>query len=627
MAKQRQEADPDALLLVLRAMGAGVEQFDDVTDALARRKEELSNRAVEPVMVAWDGLLDGRRFEFGYHDTEMKGRKTFIISAPKKAYFPSRKSPSWGLFAPIYALHSKRNPNAGDLTDFEDLISWIGDLGGSVAATLPLLAAFLDEPFEASPYAPASRLFWNEFYVDVARVPEFAANAEAKRLAERRPRRTKFVDYRAEMAYKRRILEELSRTFFADAKPERLHAFGKFVREHKGVEEYARFRAVTDRQRSGWNAWPSRLRNGTIRKGDYDEDAKNYHIYSQWIVQEQLQHLAQKASAQGQFLYLDLPLGLHPDSYDIWHDPDVFVHNVSGGAHPGPEFSKGQNWGFPPMHPEALRLNRYQYVISYIRNHLQFARLLRIDHVMGLHRLYWIPKELSGDKGVYVEYPAEELYAILSLESHRYQAGIVGENLGTVPPAVNAAMARHDIRQMYVLQYEIAGDPKKLSLRPVAKKCVGSLNTHDMPPFRAFWEGTDIDDRLDLGFLNAKGAREERRNRKAMQKSLASFLETRYGDGDRILELQNSVTVTGLPHFAGCRYRPRLTAFLSSAPGTNFVTFLAGIFSGAPVWGLRPVLAFLELTEKVPKPTSVTLLPFFSVPTTPSSAELSALLA
>jgi 4-alpha-glucanotransferase len=522
MGKQRRRADPEAVLLVLRALGAGVERFDDVAPALARRKEELRKRTVEPVMVAWDGKLNGRRFEFGYHQTEIDGHEIFVISAPQKAYFPA--AGIWGLFVPAYALHSRRNPNAGDLTDFENVIDWMAGLGGSVAATLPLLAAFLDEPFEPSPYSPASRLFWNEFYVDVSRIPEFARSSEARRLAEKQPRRTKFIDYRAVMAHKRRILEVLARTFFSSPNTERLHAFGNFVREHQGIQDYARFRAVTDRLHSGWNKWPARLRNGEIRDGDYDESTKNCFLYSQWVVQEQLKALSEKARQQGQMLYLDLPLGLHPDGYDVWHDRTFFVHGVCGGAPPDLVFTKGQNWAFPPMHPEAMRLNQYQYVIAFIRNHLQYARLLRIDHVMGLHRLYWIPDELEGDKGVYVEYPAEELYAILSLESHRYQAGIVGENLGTVPARVNAAMARHNFRQMYVVQYEIVGDPRKPKLRPVPEKCVASLNTHDMPPFRAFLDGNDIDDRLALGFLDAKTAVKERENRVKLKRALSKFL-------------------------------------------------------------------------------------------------------
>jgi len=507
MAKQRRQADPESLLLVLGAMGAGVEKIEDVGEALARRKHELRNRVVEPVMVAWDGQLDGRRFEFGYHDVEIQGQPTFVISAPKRAYFPADKR-LWGLFVPVYALHSKRDPDAGDLTDFESIMDWMADLGGSVAATLPLLAAFLDEPFEPSPYSPASRLFWNEFYIDLTRVPEFAANTPIPRT-----RKAKYVDYRGGMASKRRVLEDLASAFFADAQPDRLPVFGNFVRENQGVEDYARFRAVTDRLRSGWTAWPARLRDGDIREGDYDEATKNYHLYAQWIVQEQLRLISEKAGARGQLLYLDLPLGLHPDGYDIWRNRQFFVRGVAGGAPPDPVFTKGQNWGFPPMHPEAMRLNRYQYFIAYIRNHLRYARLLRIDHVMGLHRLWWIPDGLTGDKGVYVEYPAEEFYAILSLESHRYKAGIVGENLGTVPPAVNASMARHDIRGMYVVQYEIMGNPKNPKLRAVPKKCVASLNTHDMPPFKAFIEGKDIEDRLDLGFLDPKLVPEERRTR------------------------------------------------------------------------------------------------------------------
>jgi 4-alpha-glucanotransferase len=178
------------------------------------------------------------------------------------------------------------------------------------------------------------------------------------------------------------------------------------------------------------------------------------------------------------------------------------------------------------MNPEAMRLNRYQYVIAYLRNHLRYAKLLRFDHVMGLHRLYWIPDELAGDKGVYVEYPAEELWAILCLESHLHQAGIVGENLGTVPPAVNAAMKRHGIREMYVVQYEIMGNPAKPALRRPPAKSVASLNTHDMPPFRAFLDGSDIDDRLDLGFVDEKGARKERKERILMRRKLQSFRKT-----------------------------------------------------------------------------------------------------
>ena len=536
MAKQRQEAHPETLLLVLRAIGAQVNGFEDVPRALRHRIEELQERRVEPVMIAWDGKLGGKKFEFGYHVVEMKGREVFMISAPVKAHFPFGKnkpheeqtepSRAWGIFAPIYALHSKRNPYAGDLTDFDELMDWLSALGGTVGATLPLLGAFLDEPFDASPYSPATRLFWNEFYIDIERIPEFAGRS----LPEPRPRKTKLVDYKAVMAYKRRILEDLARQFFTNAVPQRLESFSRFIRNNEGVEDYARFRAVMDRQRKPWTAWPDSLRGGSIDETDYDADTKNYHLYSQWVIQEQLQSLSERAARRGQVLYLDLPLGLSGTSYDVWRNRDFFVTGVAGGAPPDPVFTKGQNWGFPPMNPEAMRLNRYQYFIALLRNHFRYAKLLRIDHVMFLDRLYWIPDTLTGDKGVYVTYPAEELWAILCVESHRYGAGIVGENLGTVPPAVNIAMSRHDIRQMYVAQYEIMGDPKRPTIRPSRAKSVASINTHDMPTFSAFLNGEDIDDRLDLGILSKAPAKIEHKTRIKMKRALAD-LARRYARG------------------------------------------------------------------------------------------------
>jgi 4-alpha-glucanotransferase len=516
MKKERRDADPLALLLVLQAMGAPLEKFEDIPAALAHRKEELRKRKVEPVMVAWDGKLGKRRFEFGYHDIETKGQRTLVISAPIRAFFPAKKS--WGVFAPVYALHSNRNPVAGDLTDFEDVMDWMHQFGGSIAATLPLLGAFLDEPFEPSPYSPATRLFWNEFYIDVERVPEFTGSHSLPPLKP-----TRFIDYRGVMTHKRAILEQMSERFFSHGAAERKKQFARFVRENKSVTDYARFCAVMDRQRKGWPAWPARLRSGALRSGDYDESSKNYYLYAQWTIQEQLRGLSEKAAARGQILYLDLPLGLNGAGYDNWRHPALFVHGVCGGAPPDPVFTLGQNWGFPPMNPEALRLDHYQYVIAYLQNHFKYAKLLRIDHVMGLHRFYWIPDGLTGDKGVYVEYPAEELWALLCLESHRFHAGIVGENLGTVPPIVNRAMKRHDIRELYVTQYEIMGNPEKPELRQPPAKCVASLNTHDMPPFRAFLDGLDIDDRLDLGFLDTKGARKERKERAAMRRRLRSF--------------------------------------------------------------------------------------------------------
>ena len=193
------------------------------------------------------------------------------------------------------------------------------------------------------------------------------------------------------------------------------------------------------------------------------------------------------------------------------------------GAPPDTVFTKGQNWVFPPIHPEKIREQKYRYFTAYIRHHLRHAGMLRIDHVMGFHRLFWIPEGLDASHGVYVRYRAEEFYAILSLESQRHRSIIVGEDLGTVPAYVRPAMSRHGLQRMYVLHYELAGDSSKRLPQP-KRNIVASLNTHDMPPFAAFWQDLDIPERLKMGLLNTKSARVETHSRRAVKQVLQNYL-------------------------------------------------------------------------------------------------------
>jgi len=593
VTRRRKPASPDALLLVLKALGAPLESFDDVPAALRERRQVLSKRRVEPVVVAWDGeplkvelrvpahratgpvacslLLEGgeRRnwtcdlgrlpggramtvegvryvtkrlsvpdpLPWGYHRLRLENqgqlRETQVISAPFRADGTSDESAgrAWGVFLPLYALHSKRSWGAGDFTDLETLVDWVAPLGASVVGTLPLLAAFLDAPCDPSPYAPASRLFWNEFYIDVTRVPELSKCPAAQALLESAEvqaelellRASPLIEYRRQMALKRRVLEALAQCFFADM-AERHPVLQRFVKDHPQVEDYARFRATMERQGSPWPSWPPRLRDGVLREGDYDERSRRYHLYVQWVAHEQMGVLTDKTKASGVGLYLDVPLGVHSYSYDVWRERSAFALDVSGGAPPDVVFTKGQNWGFPPLHPEAIREQAYRYVVAYLRHQLRYTSLLRIDHVMALHRLFWIPKGLEPREGVYVRYPADELYAIMNLESHRHRTAIVGENLGTVPAYVNSTMARHNVQQMYVMEYELNPRVREV-LRPVPRGSVASLNTHDMPSFAAYWQGLDIEDRCERGLLNSRGAEIEQKSRRNLERALKRFLK------------------------------------------------------------------------------------------------------
>ena len=590
MAHQPRHASAESILAVLAALGSPVQRVADAPEALRDARGALAGRMTEPVHVAWEGappaiplrfpdrasprrlrcewrLEDGEerraevdwdalrpgrtsvvdevrwvrrmlplppRLPVGYHSLTVeceRGRfQAEVFRAREKCFQAPAGSRSWGVFAPLYGLRSERGWGAGNFADLSKFLAWVGERGGRFAGTLPLLPAFLDQPCEPSPYSPVSRLFWNEFYLDLDRVPELASCAAARRLLAdatfqgrlRELREASWVDYGAEMALKREALARLSRWFFSRPSSRR-EAFEEHLRERPELMDYARFRAVHERRGEPWGQWPARMRDGDLRDADGASAARQYHLYVQWLAREQLTEVVSRARKQGVELYLDMPLGTHRDGYDAWRYRDVFALDASGGAPPDPTFTQGQDWGFPPMHPQRSREQGHAYMRAYVRRQLSQARMLRFDHVMGLHRLYWVPRGRPASEGAYVRYPAEEFYALLSIESHRYRAAIIGENLGTVPPEVDRGMRRHGVAGMYVLQYEARPD-SRAPLRRAPANAVASFNTHDMPPFAAFWKGLDIADRRDLGLLKPGEEARERRFRAEVRKALAGHL-------------------------------------------------------------------------------------------------------
>ncbi|HLN87528.1 MAG TPA: 4-alpha-glucanotransferase, partial [Candidatus Limnocylindrales bacterium] len=404
--------------------------------------------------------------------------------------------------------------------------------GGHAVATLPMLASFLDEPFNPSPYAPVSRLFWNELFLDVERIAELQQSSEAKNIMTasfatemQRLSALPLVDYHRLMTLKRKVLEALTRSLLSQAS-ERRDNFERYVATHPVAQDYAAFRAKTERERQSWLNWPVENRDGVLRREDFDADAKLYHLYVQWQCEEQTAALRDHARACGTALYLDFPLGVNRDGYDVWRLREQFALHMSGGAPPDGLFVKGQNWGFPPLHPELIRQQGYRYYIDCLRHHMSTAGMLRIDHVMGLHRAYWVPEGFDATDGVYVHYCAPEFYAILNLESHRHQVEIVGENLGTVPDYVNQAMTRHNIRGIHVGQFGVNADPAT-ALDEIRAPVVACLNTHDTATFMGFWQAKDIDDRVALGLLEEAAAVNERSYRAAQREALIAFLRTR----------------------------------------------------------------------------------------------------
>ncbi len=356
---------------------------------------------------------------------------------------PSVRSSS--LFAPAYALWDVDEP-LPSFTNLGRLARHLPSAGVDLLATLPLYAAFLDEPFDPSPYSPVSRLHWNEVYLADAGLPaeplpEFARQAGGN------------VDWRAAGERRRRQLVRAA----ADAGDALLAELDRFTAAHPDVGSYARFRA--EREAGG---------DGVVERS---------HVLAQYLADRELAAIADDGAAAD--LSLDLPIGSHPDGWETWAHPDLFASTIAVGAPPDTFFTEGQNWGFPPQLPAAMRHSGYGLWRQMIARAGRHASMLRVDHVMAVHRLWWIPDGQPADRGVYVHYPHDELLAVIAAEAARADLAVVGENLGTVPPAVDEALDRWAMLGMYEEQFAMDGS----SLGDIPARSVSGVRTHDMAPF------------------------------------------------------------------------------------------------------------------------------------------------
>jgi 4-alpha-glucanotransferase len=312
-----------------------------------------------------------------------------------------------------------------------------------------------------------SRRHWNEVYLDLARVPEVTGDA-----AVGEPSPGEVVDLPALAARKRTVLEAaLARLGGA-----RRDEFERWLTARPDVAAYARFRAAVERDGAGVRA--------TGRGGD--DDRSRYHAYVQWLVEHQLELLARRMRDRHQELYLDLPIGAHPDGFDVVTQPDLFATGASVGAPPDLFFAAGQNWGFPPVLPAAARADGYRYLRECVGTHLRFAGRLRVDHVIGLNRMWWVPDGAAATDGAYVHTRAEEQYAALTLAAAQADGRVVGENLGTVPPETNEALREHGMLGMYVAMFELRDDDTP-PLPPPRADQLACLDTHDTATFAVWW--------------------------------------------------------------------------------------------------------------------------------------------
>ena len=364
-----------------------------------------------------------------------------------------------GLFVPAYALWERSSPlpSYGHLAD---LAARLPALGLDLLATLPLYAAFLDDPFDPSPYSPLSRLHWNEAYLDdaslpPAELPAMAATIDWRSLGRRR---------RAQLL---RAADDLD--------PATRQAIEAHALEHPDVVEYARFRAA---------------RPDPIDAEHPVELVRRSHLLAQHLASEQLRAIEGPGRAR---LALDLPIGSHPAGFETWAHGELFASAMTVGAPPDLLFAGGQNWGFPPQLPWAGRRNGHLLWRQLVARAGEHASVLRIDHVMGVHRLWWIPAGAEPEEGTYVRYPREELLAVIAAEAAATATTVVGEDLGTVPPEIRAALATWDALGLYEEQFHLAVDGLAgAGLAPIPVRSVAGVRTHDMPAFAAAVAAQDL---------------------------------------------------------------------------------------------------------------------------------------
>jgi 4-alpha-glucanotransferase len=285
------------------------------------------------------------------------------------------------------------------------------------------------------------------------------------------------------------------------------------------LARYAQFRGAQGRLGRDWRSWPAGARAGTLTPDQVDPDEERFHLIAQAMARRQLRELRGRLDGEGMRLGLDLTVGVHPDGYDTWSRQNLFANGMSVGAPPDRGFPSGQDWGFSPVLPTESRREGHRYLGACIGHLAALAGVLRVDHIMAWTRLYWIPHGMPLDQGTYVSYPAEELFALLTLESHRNRCEIVGENLGTVPPEIDEALPKRKIWGMYLAEFQ--DWHKEPAPEPPTARDVALVGTHDTPTFAGWLKGTDIDDRVESGLLAAGDEPEVRAERETIVAGVA----------------------------------------------------------------------------------------------------------
>jgi len=496
-------------------------------------------------------LLDGERYikafltdteprDIGYYtfDAECKhpekifpGRsnklrmRSRIIVTPDCCYIPPELEDRkvWGLSTSLYAVHSNRNWGAGDFTDLQEILRWVACWKGSFVGINPLHAIPNSVPFGVSPYAPISRLYKNFMYLDIENIPEVAESGDLQKFISSKKygnqidelREKEFVDYEKVAAIKEKVLRKAFDIFFEShyaKQTRRGKDFQGFVSEEGlALESFALFmvlREYMNRTRGvfSWQEWPEAYHSvdGKAVRKFRKTHAREvlFHQYVQWLIDTQMKALYLEAQGLQMDigLYYDLAVGSVGGGSDAWSYKEVMAHEANVGAPPDDFSPDGQEWGFPPLIPEKLRESGYELFIRTIQKNMKYGGAIRIDHALGLFRIFWIPDTVTPKDGAYVEQPYEDLLRIIALESVRNKTMVIAEDLGTMGDNVRETLKRYRMLSYRLFYFERNyPDPSFLSPDGYPKLALCAVTTHDLPTLYGYWKGRDIEVRRNLG--------------------------------------------------------------------------------------------------------------------------------
>ena len=520
---------------------------------------DLTTEAGEVVRV--EGHLPAG-LPFGYHSLLRleDGRRTDVVVSPGRCPLPAL-APTWGWAVQLYAVRSEQSWGMGDLGDLRRLGRWTADeLGGGLILVNPLHAAHPTLPQSTSPYFPSSRRFRNPLYLRVEDVDGAAGLDDLDRVvaAGQALNRDHHIDRDAVFRLKMGALERIWEGFAGD------RSFDAW-RDAQGdaLGDYAAFCVLAEEHGPDWRNWPAGAQHpdgpevAEVQRSQYGR--WRFHQWLQWLVDRQLE----AASADIDVMH-DLAVGVDPAGADGWLWQDVLALDIAVGAPPDEFSTDGQSWGLPPFDPWRLRTAGYQPFIQTIRATLGHAGGLRLDHVMGLFRLWWVPRDAdSPADGAYVRYCDDDLLDIVALECHRAGAYAVGEDLGTVEDRVREELAHRGVLSYRLVWFED---------RPPAEypeQALAAVTTHDLPTIAGLWTGSDLADQHDIGMKpNEEGTRElkERLKRVAGVDDAAPVDEVVTATYDALSHAPCMLLTAGLDDALGVRERPNMPGTLDEWP-------------------------------------------------------------